>query len=71
MASYYVNKSDLLNPNHNHEVHKEGCIWMPSSYNREYLGEFNSGIPAVAEAKKRGYNDADGCAACCSEAHHG
>lgn len=70
MASYYVNKSDLSNPNNNHEVHKEGCYWMPSSYNCEYLGEYSSGVPAVAEAKRRGYSDADGCKTCCPEAHH-
>ena len=69
MADYYVNRDTTYNPNHNHEVHKTGCYYMPS--NREYLGSFSSGVDAVAAAKKRGYSDADGCKTCCPEAHHG
>ena len=70
MASYYLNRDDTQNPYRNHEVHKEGCIYMPASYHREFLGYFNDARFAVAEAKALGYRDADGCATCCPEAHH-
>jgi len=69
MPDYYVNRDTTYNPNHNHEVHKPGCIFFPS--NREYLGNYTNAIPAVAEAKRRGYADADGCKTCSLEAHHG
>ncbi len=61
MAKYYVNKRPQSNGDH--EVHKEGCQWMPSDANREYLGDYSSCAPAVAEAKKR-YPTANGCATC-------
>lgn len=62
MSSYYVNND--AQSNGDHEVHKEGCAWMPS--NRKYLGEFASCRPAVQEAKKT-YSLADGCHWCCPE----
>lgn len=68
MPDYYVNKDDSYNPNNNHEVHKDGCLWMPA--NRTYLGNFVNAVPAVAKAKQY-YSDADGCARCCPEAHRG
>jgi hypothetical protein len=51
-----------------HEVHKEGCYWMPSD--KTFLGEFYSDEAALAEAKKY-YADADGCAHCCPDINHG
>ena len=68
MPYYFVNTDDSKNPNNNHEVHKEGCRYMPIS--TISLGYFANAIPAVSEAKKI-YKDADGCAICCPEAHHG
>ena len=61
MASYYVNKHAQANGDH--EVHVAGCTWMPSPENKQYLGEFASCQPAVAEAKKT-YPTADWCAYC-------
>lgn len=70
MYKYYVNKETTGNPNYNHEVHKEGCQWMPSTGNREYLGSFNSCSEAVQAAKKT-YTNVDGCATCCPRCHKG
>ena len=66
MDRYYVNKN--AQPNGDHEVHKNGCSWMPEAANREYLGEFSNCHPAVAEAKKR-YSQSDGCVHCCPACH--
>ena len=50
MASYYVNRNEQSNGDH--EVHRSGCSHMPNPENRKYLGEFTSCSGAVAEAKK-------------------
>ena len=77
---FYVNKN-RNNAHGDNEVHREDCHWLPSLENREdchwlpslenreYLGFFSDAIQAVAEAKRRGYPHADGCAFCCPEAH--
>ncbi len=64
---YYVHNRQQDGSGYNHEVHKEGCPWMP--YNAEYLGEFDSAEDALREAKKK-FSDADGCARCCPEINH-
>jgi hypothetical protein len=51
----------------NHEVHVAGCKWFPKHFER--LGDFSHCRPAVQEAWRRGYRDADGCKFC-SEACH-
>lgn len=66
---YYVNKVSTGNPNYNHEVHKETCIYLPSVGNREYLGYFSSCTAAIKKAQEK-YNRVDGCAVCCPECHH-
>ena len=66
MASYYVNKKAQANGDH--EVHKSGCIFMPSVENRKYLGEFYNCRDAVNEAKKT-YTTANGCKTCSNECH--
>ncbi|GJL85793.1 MAG: hypothetical protein DHS20C02_15680 [Micavibrio sp.] len=66
MANYYVNKNKQ--PSGDNEVHRQGCSFMPDPENREYLGDYSSCFPAVAEAKRRGYN-ADGCYYCCNDCH--
>ena len=71
MKQYYMNMDTTQNPNNNHEVHATGCIWMPSEYNRVYIGYYSDGVQAVAEARRKGYYNVDGCATCCPEAHHG
>ncbi len=66
MSKYYINTNPQSNGDH--EVHKEGCLWMPNTENRKYLGLFNSCKEAVKEAKKT-YPTADGCYHCCSKCH--
>ena len=68
--NYYVNKISTGNPNFNHEVHAEGCVWMPSAANRQDLGCFSSCAEAVRKAKTL-YTNVDGCATCCPSCHHG
>ena len=68
IMKYYVNNRQQDGNGYNHEVHKEGCYWMPS--NVTYLGEFYSDKDALTEAK-RYYDDADGCAHCCPDINHG
>lgn len=70
MKRYYVNLNSSGNPNHDHEVHCEGCYWLPSAENRIYLGLFSSGVAAV-QAAKAYFSNVDGCALCCPESHHG
>ena len=64
---YYVNRHQQVGSGFNHEVHKEGCAWMPSD--AKYLGEFDSSEDAL-QAAKRTYPDADGCIHCCPEINH-
>lgn len=45
-----MNKSGQLNGDH--EVHKNGCSFMPQSENRIYLGDFTYCSSAVTETKK-------------------
>ncbi|PCI39613.1 MAG: hypothetical protein COB46_08550 [Rhodospirillaceae bacterium] len=67
MACYIVNKN--AQSNGDHEVHKEGCSYMPDIDNQLPLGEHASCNPAVTKAKKT-YATADGCAYCCSACHN-
>lgn len=64
MSHYYVNNNAQTNGDH--EVHEEGCKYMPT--NRKDLGYHNSCKEAVREAKKT-YPKADGCAFCCIPCH--
>jgi len=66
MHNYYVND----NPQSTgvHEVHKEGCSFMPSILNRTYLGMFSNCRDAVAKAITI-YNNVDGCYYCANECH--
>ena len=67
MAQYWVNKNPGTGGDH--EVHRAGCDWMPQY--REYLGDFGSCQPAVAEAKRKGYAKANGCIHCSPACHVG
>jgi hypothetical protein len=64
MPRYYVNRN--AQPNGDHEVHKEGCNWMPS--NKIDLGIFSNCSSAVTAAKNY-YSTADGCKHCCEACH--
>jgi hypothetical protein len=66
MKKYYVNKNAQANGDH--EVHEEGCIYMPSADNRLYLGMFSSCREAVTEAKKT-YTQSNGCKTCSNACH--
>lgn len=66
MKKFYVNSVPQWNGDH--EVHCEGCSWMPSIIHRVYLGSFASSKEALAAAT-RIYPNADGCAYCCPEIH--
>lgn len=68
MASYYVNKN--AQSNGDHEVHVQGCQFMPELQNRIYLGEYTSCHGAVAKAKTI-YPQSNGCAFCCPECNTG
>lgn len=68
MAKYRVNKN-TQSPHHDHEVHKEGCVWWPTQ-NYEDLGEHTSCVSAVAAAKAH-YSDANGCKTCSPACHRG
>ncbi|RJP61089.1 MAG: hypothetical protein C4539_20410 [Ignavibacteriales bacterium] len=66
MPSYYVNKNDQSTGEH--EVHKDGCTYLPEEQNRKYLGVYSNCQDAIKEAKKDYYN-VDGCYYCCYECH--
>ena len=68
MASYYVN--DNAQANGDHEVHREGCSFMPYPQNRTYLGEYEYCAPAVAKAKQY-YYQSNGCYYCSKACHTG
>ncbi|WP_417729678.1 hypothetical protein [Roseovarius sp.] len=68
MASYYVN--DNAQANGDHEVHRDGCSYMPSVANRTYLGEHAACDTAVAAARKR-YRQSNGCFYCSRPCHTG
>lgn len=67
--NYYVNKDATLNPNYNHEVHTEDCVWFPSIANRDYLGYYNNCNDAIRKAKER-YSNVDGCKTCSPLCHN-
>ncbi|HET9226222.1 MAG TPA: hypothetical protein VFR31_06120 [Thermoanaerobaculia bacterium] len=66
MALYYVNKN--AQSNGDHEVHEQGCSFMPATENRKYLGSFSNCRDAVREAKKH-YSQVNGCYYCSNDCH--
>ena len=66
MANYYVNKNAQANGDH--EVHRDGCIYMPAEANRISLGSFSDCADAVKAAKQH-YEQVNGCATCSFECH--
>lgn len=65
MNYYYVN--DKAQTNGDHEVHQDGCQFMPKS--KSYLGYFSGCHEALLEANKKYPGRADGCAYCCPACH--
>jgi len=66
MDKYYVNKNTQSNGDH--EVHKQGCSYMPDAANKKSLGDFSSCYGAVREAKKT-YPQSNGCYYCANACH--
>jgi len=66
MNQFFVNKNAQANGDH--EVHKDGCSFMPLATNRIYLGEFYSCSGAVTAAKKD-YLKVNGCYYCSNACH--
>jgi hypothetical protein len=66
VESYYVNKN--AQPNGDHEVHRDGCSFMPHPSNRIYLGIFGNCHDAVREAR-RYFTQVNGCAFCSMACH--
>ncbi|MGW7932142.1 hypothetical protein ACWEWU_10835 [Staphylococcus xylosus] len=65
---YYLNTEPRDN---NYEVHSEGCKWLPSSSNREFLGAFYDCQEAVQTAKNLHPSlIIDGCFYCSRDCHH-
>jgi hypothetical protein len=64
--TYYVNKNEQRNGDH--EVHADGCSWMPNPENKQNLGEFSNCQDAVKEAKKT-FPQSNGCKYCCTACH--
>ena len=62
---YYVN--DNAQPNGDHEVHIENCIYYSRMINT-YLGEYDSCQEAVLVAKKK-HKQVNGCISCCRPCH--
>ncbi len=66
MPNYYVNQNAQLNGDH--EVHEEGCSYMPAPQNRMPLGVHSNCASAVQAAKRR-YDRANGCYHCSYACH--
>lgn len=66
MADYYVNNHPQENGDH--EVHRQGCMWMPNS--KTYLGNFATCREAVTAARRH-YWQSNGCYYCSHECHTG
>lgn len=66
MVRYYANRDAQANGEH--DVHGEGCHFVPESDKRSYLGEYTSCRHAVAAARTI-YPQSNGCHACSPECH--
>ena len=65
---YYVNKNAQRNGDH--EVHRDGCSYLPAVSNRIYLGNFETCHPAVTAARGH-YAQVNGCYWCSRDCHTG
>ncbi len=66
MEKYYVNTN--AQQNGDHEVHKEGCKFLPEFSNRIDLGYHPNCQSAVQKAKVS-YSRSNGCYYCCNACH--
>lgn len=51
-----------------HEVHLDGCWFMPLSYQLIHLGTFKNSVEALTEAR-RIYPEVGQCQYCCGASH--
>ena len=68
MALYHYYVSDYAQSNGVHEVHREGCTFMPAEDERTYLGVFDNCSDAVKKAREY-YAQSKGCYYCTKERH--
>ncbi|WP_298547162.1 hypothetical protein [uncultured Aquimarina sp.] len=66
MPRYYVNNTAQANGDH--EVHKEGCRWIPFIKSKKDLGIHTTCYSAVREAKKT-HPQSNGCIHCSKDCH--
>ncbi|KHE72113.1 hypothetical protein LD39_06275 [Halobacillus sp. BBL2006] len=66
MAQFYVNQNQQTDGDH--EVHKEGCKFMPFEKNLLALGGHTDCASAMEEARNT-YDQVNGCNTCCPDCH--
>jgi hypothetical protein len=66
VAYYYVNRNAQANGDH--EVHRDGCAYMPAESSRIYLGVFSNCTDAVNASRKH-YSQVNGCKKCSPTCH--
>ncbi|MCC6913206.1 MAG: hypothetical protein IT566_05845 [Rhodospirillaceae bacterium] len=66
MPNYCVNKNAQANGDH--EVHRDGCSYLPAPANQHYLGNHLTCQSAVLAAKQV-YRQSNGCAYCSPACH--
>ncbi|WBQ09279.1 hypothetical protein L2D01_10260 [Hyphomonadaceae bacterium ML37] len=66
MARYYVNKRAQATGEH--EVHRDGCSYLPAPENRVYLGDFPDCHHAIEKARSM-FGKSDGCYHCSYACH--
>jgi hypothetical protein len=66
MVRYYVN--DRARSDGEHEVHRDGCSFLPALENRTFLGDYETCVSAVKEARKH-FEMASGCFYCAPACH--
>ena len=66
MPKYYMNSN--AQSNGDHEVHKEGCVWLTKTKNPVYIGLHGTCHSAMLSAKKL-FKQCNGCATCSKDCH--
>ncbi|MFM2292015.1 MAG: hypothetical protein RIS29_1828 [Bacteroidota bacterium] len=66
MDYYYLSKQ--ARDNGDHEIHKQGCRYMPLERYVQALGQFTHSVEALKEAKEL-FPQANGCFYCCFHCH--
>jgi hypothetical protein len=66
MAKYYVNNREQANGDH--EVHREGCYYLPLIVSKTDLGEHYTCESAVRKAIEI-FKQSNGCRTCSNDCH--